>query len=172
MLPGEAVALADAEIVDGPDVEAAQLEHQVHLRGPAADAADGGRAAAISSSSLRLDVRVRTTVPSSDLRGEVAQRRELVRRQAGRRAASSSETAFSASGVSVSPTVGAHAAVDRLRRAAGELLEDDRAHERGERPVRVARAVADRPDARDEVGEDGIARCDLVDRRLSASPSG
>src|SRR5216684_1554145 len=39
-LPGEGVALADAEVVDGPDVEAAQLEHEVHLGGPAADAAD------------------------------------------------------------------------------------------------------------------------------------
>src|SRR5260221_10708192 len=38
-LPGEGVALADAEVVDGPDVEAAELEHQVHLGGPAADAA-------------------------------------------------------------------------------------------------------------------------------------
>src|SRR5258706_764261 len=36
---GEGVALADAEVVDGPAVEAAQLEHEVHLGGPAADAA-------------------------------------------------------------------------------------------------------------------------------------
>jgi len=34
-----------------------------------------------------------------------------------------------------------------------------------EGPVRVARAVADRPDPRDEIGENGIAGCDLVDRR-------
>src|SRR6266566_4379866 len=40
-LPCRAVALADTEVVDGPDVEPAQLEHQVHLRGPAADTADG-----------------------------------------------------------------------------------------------------------------------------------
>src|SRR4051812_21449116 len=32
--PGEAVTLAHAEIVDGPDVEPAELEHQVHLRRP------------------------------------------------------------------------------------------------------------------------------------------
>src|SRR6185437_1634081 len=30
-LPGKGVALADAEVVDRPDVEAPQLEHQVHL---------------------------------------------------------------------------------------------------------------------------------------------
>ncbi len=60
---------------------------------------------------------------------------------------------------------GAHPPVDRLSGAAGELLEDDRAHEGGERPVRVARPVADRADAGDEVGENGVARSDLVDRR-------
>jgi hypothetical protein len=51
------------------------------------------------------------------------------------------------------------------------LLEDDRAHEGGERAVRVARPVADRADANDEVGENGIARCDLVDRRPERAPS-
>src|SRR4029079_9306116 len=39
--PGECVALSYAEVVDGPDVEAAQLEHQVHLGRPPADAPDG-----------------------------------------------------------------------------------------------------------------------------------
>src|SRR5262245_20891715 len=33
-LPGEGVALANAEVVDGPDIEASQLEHQVHLGRP------------------------------------------------------------------------------------------------------------------------------------------
>src|SRR5438067_4420160 len=37
--PRQAVALANAEVVDRPDVEAAQLEHQIHLGRPAADAA-------------------------------------------------------------------------------------------------------------------------------------
>jgi hypothetical protein len=41
-LPGERVALPDAEVVDRPDVEPTQLEHQVHLRGPAVDPAHGG----------------------------------------------------------------------------------------------------------------------------------
>src|SRR4051794_12898570 len=36
--PCDPVALADAEVVDGPDVEPAQLEHQEHLGRPAADA--------------------------------------------------------------------------------------------------------------------------------------
>ena len=84
-------------------------------------------------------------------------------RPAARSAAS--EAAFSVSGVKRVADGRAHPAVDRLGRAAGELLEDDRAHERAERPVRVARAVADRADAGDEVGEDGVARSDLVDRR-------
>src|SRR5258708_6779107 len=39
--PGEAVALAYAEVVDGPDVEPAELEHEVHLCGPSSDAAHG-----------------------------------------------------------------------------------------------------------------------------------
>jgi hypothetical protein len=55
---------------------------------------------------------------------------------------------------------------------AGELLEDDRAHEGGERPVRVAWPVADRADAGDEVGKHGIARCGLVDRSPQRGPSG
>src|SRR5258705_10430073 len=38
-LPSEGVALADAEVVDGPDVEAAQLEPEVQLGCPAVDAA-------------------------------------------------------------------------------------------------------------------------------------
>jgi hypothetical protein len=50
------------------------------------------------------------------------------------------------------------------------LLEDDRARERGERPIRIARPVANRPDAGDEVGEHRIARCDLVDRRRERDP--
>src|SRR5262249_50922882 len=58
---------------------------------------------------------------------------------------------------------------DRLGGAAGELLEDDRARERRERPVRVTRPVADRADAGDEVGENGIPRSDLVDRRHQRS---
>src|SRR5205823_6919401 len=39
--PRQAVALANAEVVDRPDVEAAQLEHQIHLGRPAADATHG-----------------------------------------------------------------------------------------------------------------------------------
>src|SRR5436190_23339122 len=39
--PRQAVALPDPEVVDGPDVEPAQLEHQVHLGGPPADAPHG-----------------------------------------------------------------------------------------------------------------------------------
>src|SRR5439155_24099656 len=35
--PRQSVALAYAEVVDGPHVQPAQLEHQIHLGGPAAD---------------------------------------------------------------------------------------------------------------------------------------
>jgi hypothetical protein len=48
-------------------------------------------------------------------------------------------------------------------RAACELLEDDRAHECAEGPVRIAWAMADRSDTRDEIRDDGISRSDLVD---------
>ena len=85
-------------------------------------------------------------------------------RPAARSAAS--EAASSVSGRQRAADGCAHPPVDRLRRAAGQLLEDDRAHERAERPVRVARPVPDRADAGDEVGEHGVARSDLVDRRL------
>src|SRR5262249_36697505 len=40
-LPRKAVAAPDAEVVDGPDVEPAQLEEEEHLRAPAPDPADG-----------------------------------------------------------------------------------------------------------------------------------
>ena len=73
----------------------------------------------------------------------------------------SSETALSASGGQRPADGRPHTPVDRLRRPAGELLEHDRAHERREGPVRVARPVADRPDPRDETGEHGIAELPL-----------
>src|SRR5262249_15909936 len=41
--PGQAVALTDAEIVDRPDIEPAQLEHQIHLCGPPADPSYRGK---------------------------------------------------------------------------------------------------------------------------------
>ena len=106
-----------------------------------------------------------------DLGGEVAQRGELVRRQAGgaeRRVGYRVQRLRRQRLADGRP----HPAVDRLGRAAGELLEDDRADERAEGAVRVARPVADRPDAGDEVGEHGIARGDLVDRRLERVPCG
>src|SRR5450755_2116605 len=39
--PGQAVSLPDPEVLDGPDVKAAQLEHSEHVGRPLADAADG-----------------------------------------------------------------------------------------------------------------------------------
>src|SRR5439155_2653016 len=42
-VPGECIALTDAEVVDRPDVEAPQLKHQVHLGRPAPDPAHGGQ---------------------------------------------------------------------------------------------------------------------------------
>src|SRR6476620_43660 len=37
-VPGQSISLPDAQVGDRPDVEPAEFEHQVHLRGPAADA--------------------------------------------------------------------------------------------------------------------------------------
>jgi len=41
---GEAKALAHAKVIDGQHIGPAQLEHQQHFDGPAADTADGGQA--------------------------------------------------------------------------------------------------------------------------------
>jgi hypothetical protein len=81
-LPGEGVALTDAEVVDGPDVEAAQLEHQVHLGGPAADGAygyePGDQFLVAAFGGPREDER-----SVEDFGGKVAERGELVRGQTG-----------------------------------------------------------------------------------------
>src|SRR6266404_5144267 len=70
-LPREAVALTHAEIVDGPDVEPAQLEHQVHLGSPAADAAHRGeRRKEFLVAEPRRPFEVDAAV--EDLRGQVA----------------------------------------------------------------------------------------------------
>ena len=162
-VPGEGVALPDAEVVDRPDVEASQLEHQVHLGCPAADPAHGDQPLdqLLVASSRRA---AEDDGAVEHLRGEVAERGELVRRQARgpERGVGGGVQRLRRQRVADGC---AHPPVDRLGGAAGELLEDDRAHERGERPVRVARPVADRADAGDEVGEHGVARRDLVDRR-------
>src|SRR4029453_9020765 len=81
-LPGQGVALANAEVVDRPDVEPPQLEHQVHLRCPAADTADGAQPAdqpLVAQSRARAE----DDCAVEHLGGEVAKRGELVRRQAG-----------------------------------------------------------------------------------------
>src|SRR5712691_10853303 len=94
----------------------------------------------INSSSLRREVRVRTTVPSSTLAERSRSEASLFAEAGGPELGVGGRVQrlrrqYVADG-------GAQPAVDRLRGAAGELLEDDRAHEGGERPVRVARAVA------------------------------
>src|SRR5712691_2947647 len=81
--PCDAVALPDAEVVDGPDVEPAQFEHQVHLRGPAADAPDGDeRCDQLIVAEPRRSVQLDGAV--QDLGREVAQRGQLVAGQSGR----------------------------------------------------------------------------------------
>src|SRR5205823_13351258 len=146
----------------GPDVEASQLEHPIPLGPPATEAADGGQT--LDQLLVASSRRAGENDGAVELLGrEIAERRELVRREPGR---SECGVGGRAQRLRRERAAGgrAHAAVDRLRRAAGELLEDDRTSERGEGPVRVARAVPDRTDTRDEVGEDRVARGDLVDR--------
>src|SRR6266404_9745907 len=81
-LPGEGVALADAEVVDGPEVEAAQLEHEVHLGGPAADAAYADKRSDqfLIAASGRL---CEDDCSVEDFGGEIAQGGELVCGQTG-----------------------------------------------------------------------------------------
>jgi hypothetical protein len=53
--------------------------------------------------------------------------------------------------------------VDCPRGPAGQLLEDDRADQRAEVPVGIARPVGDRSDESDEVGQHGIPLGHVVD---------
>ena len=159
--------MTDAEVVDVPDVEAAQLEHQVHLGGPAVDAAYGDELA-ISSSSLRADVRVRTTVPSRTLAERSRIEASLFADRPAARSAGSG-VAATVAGVDASPTV------VRSRpwiacAPSCQLLVDDGEDERAEGAVRVAWAMADRSDACDELSAHRIACDNLGDRGLERCP--
>src|SRR5262249_25214878 len=160
---GEGVALADTEVVDGPDVEPAQLEDQVHLGRPAADAAHrherGDQLLVAAPGRPRQG-----DGAIENLGREVAQRGQLVRRQSRssqRRVGCGAQRVRGQRPADCVPDP----TVDRLGRPSRELLEDDRADQRAERPVRVARRVADRPHSSDERREHGIAGGNLVDRR-------
>ena len=103
---------------------------------------------------------------------EVAQRRQLVRRQPGRRAALVRHRRERLGGQRRRDQ-GAHPPVDGVRRGAGQLLEHDRAHERAEVAVGVTGPVGDRPDEGDETGQDRVASSRLLDRgcqRCSSHP--
>ena len=94
--------MPDAEVADRPDVEAAELEHQVRPGRPAADSAHGGQPLyQLLVASSRDPAWNNRAVEHLD--GEVAERRELAAQRLAARSVSS-EAAFSASGVSVSPT--------------------------------------------------------------------
>jgi hypothetical protein len=60
--------------------------------------------------------------------------------------------------------------VNRPSGVPGELLEDDRPDERAKRPIGIARPVLDRANERDEVRQDGIASCDIIDGSLERDP--
>ena len=142
-------------------MEAAQLEHQVHLGRPATDTAHGyqGGDQIVVASPRRPRQHDRSV---QHLGREIAQRRQLVRGEAR-----GSERLVGGCIQRLRRQVLAdrrpNAAVDRLGRAACELLEDDRTHERPEGPVRIAWAVADRSDTSHEFRDDAISRSDLVD---------
>src|SRR5712691_11962002 len=122
--PRQAVALTNAEVVDGPHVEAAELEHQVHLRRPTADAAHGyERCNELVVAEPRRPIQVDGAV--EDLGRQVAQRRELVRGQPGRpqRFVGYCSQRLGRQRVADRRT---HPPVDRLGSAPGELLVDDR----------------------------------------------
>jgi hypothetical protein len=156
--------LTDAEVVDGPDVEAAQLEHQVHLGGPAADAAYGYEPGdqflvAAFGCPREHDCSV------EDLGAKVAERGEFVRGQADR-AECRVGCCGHRRGRQRLADCRSQPAVDCPCGWSCELLVDDRADERAEGAVRVAWAMGDRSDAGDEPSEHGIARGNLADRGL------
>jgi hypothetical protein len=119
---------------------------------------------AISSSPLRLDVCVRTTVPSRILAERSRSEASLLADGPAARSAVSG-VAASVSGVSVSPTVVRTLPWIAWAARPCELLIDGRADERAKGAIGVAWAMGDRADEGDEPGQHGIACRELVSRR-------
>src|SRR5262249_9183255 len=156
-----AIALAYAEIVDGPHVQTAKLEHQIHLRGPTPDAAhlrEPGHDLVVTQPGAAED-----DGAVKHLRRQVAQRRQLRGRES--RAAQRLVARLLYRFGCRAAQRGADAFVNRIGRGTSALLERDGAHQRAEVTVRVARTKLDGPDERNEVRDDRIARRDFVDGR-------
>jgi len=154
-----------SEIVDRPHVGPPELEHQEHLGGPPTDPSHLHQRADDLVVGLRADAR-QGQRPVDDLRGEVADRRRLRRREPGatQRGIVDREDAL---GRRRAVEQGFEAAMDRARRGTGELLEADGPRQFGE--VRASRAS--RPDHRgafdgDDPRERGRPSRELVARDL------
>ena len=137
--PHDAVPLAHPEIVDGPHIEAPELEHQEHLRRPATDAPHHHEA----FDDLVVAppcVPVEHHRAIEHLRREIAKRRQLVRREARPprkvRIGHRGERLRGEVAVDIAST--RH---ESRRGRACELLEDDRSYQGTERPVGIAGAV-------------------------------
>lgn len=149
--------LADAEVVVGPDIEAAQVKHQVHLGGPSAEAADAGdlRDDLLVAEAVKL---VELELPRGHVLAERPQVRDLLARQAaGAQALVVDGEKVAGRGRGAGGPERAEAAVDGGGGRAGQLLVDDGAHERGERALARVGGEAKGADARDEGPERGVS---------------
>jgi hypothetical protein len=125
-LPGEAVAAPNTKVARGPDIEAAELEDEKHLRRPPTDAAHGGEAVddfliALTGESTRSE----DDGLVEDLAGQIPQRRDLRGGQAGasQRLDRKRQHGF---GPHFTVERGDDAAMDRRRGRSRQLLVDDR----------------------------------------------
>ena len=173
-------AVADAEVVDRPDIGAAQLEDEEHLRGPSPHAPDGDQPLDYLVVCEPIEV-VRRHRTVDELRRQVDDRGELVRGKPGgaQRLGSGREHGLGMDRRAAQG--GEHATVDGCRGGARELLEHDGAHEGFERRVgRLAklRAQIGVDDASKRgVGADDVRGCgssfrhDAGGSAIVASPS-
>jgi hypothetical protein len=153
--------LAYAEIVCRPDVEPAELEHQMHLGGPGADPADAGEPLdqLLVASSRRAGENHR---PVQHLGGKVAQRGKLVRREPGCAQVRIRDRVQALRGQRTADG-SKNTAVDRAGGSACQLLVDDCPDERAERSLGIPRLVTDRADAGDQAAKNRVSGGDLVD---------
>jgi hypothetical protein len=167
-------AVADPEVVDGPDIRTVQLEHQEHLGCPAPDASHLHQTLDDLVVAERVEV-VHRHGSVDELGGEVDDRRQLVggESRGPERLGLGGKNALRRD---LATEHRDHAAMDAARGRPGQLLEHDRAEQRLERRARLGTefhapgGLDDAPECR--VDTDDMGCCTVHarhDRRSSAT---
>src|SRR5207244_8700285 len=166
LLEGDREPLADAIVVRGQDVRAAEAEDQEHLHRPPADPTHLCQAFDDSRVLHAMDLGERGELPVGGPAREVAQREELRAREAGPaelRVRDAQELPGRG------PFVRARkertqTREDRRRSLAGELLVDYRLRERAEEAGRLPELHAKGADGVDDARERPVGRTQVLDR--------